>query len=69
MGAKIFLFTPHPPLRVTLSLRERGLPETLPDFRDAQGVNTSQQIFPESLHFIAKHCLADVPGRGCFHCK
>jgi hypothetical protein len=27
-GAKNFLFTPHPPLRVTLSLRERDLPET-----------------------------------------
>jgi hypothetical protein len=26
-GAKILLFTPHPPLRVTLSLRERNLPQ------------------------------------------
>jgi hypothetical protein len=25
-GAKILLFTPHPPLRVTLSLRERDSP-------------------------------------------
>jgi hypothetical protein len=27
-GATILLFTPHPPLRVTLSLRERDLQNT-----------------------------------------
>jgi hypothetical protein len=30
-GAKMLLFTPHPPLRGTLSLQERDLPQTLPN--------------------------------------
>jgi hypothetical protein len=33
-GAKILLFTPHPPLRVTLSLRERDSQNTHLEFRE-----------------------------------
>jgi hypothetical protein len=32
-GAKILLFTPHPPLRGTLSLRARDLPQTFSDLK------------------------------------
>jgi hypothetical protein len=46
-GSKILLFTPHPPLRVTLSLREREL-----------SPNIFPILFGLDSHVVNRSCLA-----------